>query len=120
MQKMTPCLVRRGRTGPQSYRSRELVTFARPRNRATTAAAVARAGIKMSKKFNTESTKRKIYKYHEQWCRDNGYKPTSPQAKRRRNRGHKPRVQACSSFQAPEPGNQSTSVQAGPGHKLPG
>ena len=49
-----------------------------------------------------------------------GDKLTSSQARSRRNRVHKPRVQACSSFQAPEPGNRGTSVQAGPGHKLPG
>ena len=119
MQKMTPCLVRRGRTGPQSYRSPELVTCARPLSRATTAAAAEHAGIKMSKKFNTESTSHGgararpdiIDELHDQWCRDNGYpvlKPTSPQAKLRRKTGHKLRAQARSRNQrAPEPGNRS-------------
>ena len=82
----------------------------------------ARAGLKMSMKFNTRSTKRKIYKYHEQWCRDNGYKPTSPQAAGRRNQGHKPRVQASSlSLQAQGSGNpdRGGSPQAS-GHKQPG
>ena len=50
------------------------------------------------------------------------YKPTSPQAKRRRKRGHKPRVQASSlSPRAPRSGSQGTSEQAlYPGYKLPG
>ena len=47
-------------------------------------------------------------------------KSTSPQATGRRNTIHKPRVQAFASLRAPGLGNQGTSVQAGPGHKLPG
>ena len=47
---------------------------------------------------------------------------TSPQARPRQEPGHKLRVQASGvqSLQARGPGTQSTSVQAGPGHKLPG
>jgi len=48
------------------------------------------------------------------------HQSTSLQAAGNRNPIHKLRVQAYSSFQAPEPGNRGTSVQAGPGHKLPG
>ena len=48
------------------------------------------------------------------------HKSTSLQAAGRRTRGHKLRVQAVSSFQAPVSGNRGTGVQAGPGHKLPG
>ena len=50
------------------------------------------------------------------------HKPISSQAQRRRKKVHKPRVQASGgrSLQAQGPGTQSTSVQAGPGHKLPG
>ena len=139
MQKMIHYRVRRGRTGPQSYRSREQGTFARPRNRATTAAAAVRVGPKMSKKFSTgyirmilnkkhggaRSRPKIIDKIHDQWCRDNGYpvpKPTSLQATGRSPRGHKPRVQASSlSPQAQGSGSQGTSEQAVvPGYKLPG
>ena len=42
------------------------------------------------------------------------------QADLHRNQDHKLRVQAFASLQAPGLGNQGTSVQAGPGHKLPG
>ena len=53
--------------------------------------------------------------------RSPNYKPTSPQAKRRKTSSRKPRAQASSpSPQAQGSGNQGTSVQAGPGHKLPG
>ena len=54
---MIPCPVRHGRTGQPWYRSRALVTCARHLSRATNAAAAAHAGLKMSKKFNTEYTK---------------------------------------------------------------
>ena len=55
--------------------------YARPLNRVWSAAAVERAGIKMSKKFTTKNTKHGglrirpaiINEIHEQWCRDNGY-----------------------------------------------
>jgi len=108
------------------------VTYARPQNRATTAAAVAHAGIKMLKKFTTGFTSHGgarvrpdiIDEIHDQWCRDNGYpvpKPTSSQAQRRKNSSHKLRAQAgLQSSQAQGSGNQGTSVQAGPGHKQPG
>ena len=63
-----------------------LVTCARHLSRAINAAAVARVGIKMSKKFNTRFTK--ILKLHDEWLRAQGYKPLSsrtqdsrPQAK---------------------------------------
>jgi len=77
----------------------------------------------MSEKSNTENIK--IKKFHDQWCRDNGYpvlKPTSPQAKLRRKPSHKPRAQASSlSPQAQGSGSQGTSEQAVvPGYKLPG
>ena len=50
-----------------------------------------------------------------------GLKPTSARAHVRKPSSHKLRVQAeCPSSQAPRSGNQGTSVQAGPGHKLPG
>ena len=119
---MIPCPVRRGPTGPPWCRSPELVTCARPLSRAIAAATVARAGIKMSKKFNTESIK--IKKFHDQWCRDNGYpvpKPTSSQAQRRKNSSHKLRAQAgVQSQRAPEPGNRNKDERAqAPGYKLP-
>ena len=141
MQKMTRSPATPGRTGPQSYRSPELVTCARPLSKATAAAAAELAGIKMSKKFNIEFTRdrpirtlklkvsrqwagSKIHKLHDQWCRDNGYpvrKPTSARARVRKTSSHKPRAQAGSlSPQAPRSGNQGTSVQAGPGHKQQG
>ena len=76
--------------------------YARLRIKATFAAAVERVGAKMSKKFNIEYTK-------------------FFQADLHRNLGHKPRAQASSlSLRAPGSGNQGTSVQAGPGHKLQG
>ena len=106
MQKMTPCPATPGPTGPQSYRSPERVTYARPQNRGTIAAAVARVGIKMFMKFSTKS----INEIHDQWCRDNGYpvpKPTSARARVRRKTSHKLRAQAGSlSLQAPVSGNQ--------------
>ena len=106
MQKMTRCPATPGPTGRQSYRSPERVTYARPQNRGTIAAAVARVGIKMFMKFSTKS----INEIHDQWCRDNGYpvpKPTSSQAKRRKTSSHKLRAQASSrSQQAPVSGNQ--------------
>jgi len=46
-----------GPTGPLWCRSRAQVTYARPPIRATTAAAAAHAGQKMSEKSNTRSTK---------------------------------------------------------------
>ena len=122
-----------GRTGPPWCRRRALVTCARPRIKVTTAEAVARAGIKMSKKFNTESTShgglrirpKIIDRIHNQWCRDNGYpvrKPTSPQAQRRKTSSHKLRAQAgVQSQRAPEPGNRNKDERAqAPGYKLPG
>ena len=49
------------------------------------------------------------------------YKPTSPQAKRRKASSRKLRAQAgVQSPQAPRSGSQGTSVQAGPGHKQQG
>ena len=117
---MIPCPVRHGRTGPPWYRSRALVTCARRLSRATTAATAAGAGLKMFMKFNTESIK--IKKFHDEWCRDNGYKPTSPQATGRRKKVHKLRVQASSlSLQAPGSGNPDKveSAQA-PGYRLQG
>ena len=140
MQKMTPYPVRPGRTGPQSYRSPELVTCARHLSRATTAAAVEHAGIKTSKKFNTDyirmilnrkhggarSRPKIIDKIHDQWCRDNGYpvpKPTSPQAKRRKTRGHKLRVGPPEKSPSPQaPGSRSQGTSGSPqasGYKLP-
>ena len=85
-----------GPTGPLWCRSRAQVTYARPRNRATNAAAVARAGLKMFMKSNTKYTNhggartrpKIIDQIHDQWCLANGYKPSStetqgpkPQAK---------------------------------------
>jgi len=50
-----------------------------------------------------------------------GLKPTSARARARKTSSHKPRAQAGSlSPQALRSGNQGTSVQAGPGHKLQG
>jgi len=77
------------------------VTYARHLSRATIAAAVAHAGIKMSKKFTTKFTK---------------FFPGIGN----RKEAHKLRVQAFASLQAPGLGNQGTSVQAGPGHKQQG
>ena len=82
MQKMTRSPAMPGPTGPPWFRSRARVTYARRRSRATTAAAVELAGQKMSEKFNTRFTKLKlIHKYHDQWCRDNGYPVYKPSSK---------------------------------------
>jgi len=48
------------------------------------------------------------------------HQSTSLQAPGRRARGHKPRVQAFASLQAPGSGSQGTGEQAGPGHKQQG
>ena len=102
MQKMIRSPATPGLIGPLWCLHLVAATYARPQIRATTAAAVEPAGIKMSKKFNTEYTK---------FFQENLH----------RNRGHKLRAQAGSrSLQARGSGTQSTSVQAGPGHKLPG
>ena len=77
MQKMTQSLVRRGRTGPQSYRSPVKGTSARPLSRATTAAAVEHAGIKTSKKFNTDYIRMILNKIH----RNQGHKLQDPRAR---------------------------------------
>ena len=97
---------------------------ARLRIKGTFAAAAAHAGAKMSKKYNIEfinvwaklqdpadlvqapNTESKIIaELHDEWCRANGYKPTSLQARSRRKRDHKLRVQASSpSQQAPGSG----------------
>ena len=79
------------------------VTYARRLNKATTAAAVERVGLEMSMKSTTRYTKFFQGIVHSQ-------------------EAHKLRVQApgVRSLQARGPGTQSTSVQAGPGHKLPG
>ena len=57
---------------------------ARLRIKETFAAAAAHAGAKMSKKFNTESTK--IKKFHDEWCLANGYKLSSRRAQVARHR----------------------------------
>ena len=76
------------------------------------AEAVERVGAKMSKKFNIEFTKK--------FRMGLTHKLTSPQAKSRRKRDHKLKVQALvRSQQAQGSGNRGTSVQAGPGHKQP-
>ena len=132
MQKIIRSPATPGPTGPPWYRNRARVTYARRLSKATTAAAVARAGIKMSKKFNIKYTShggarsrpKIIDKIHDQWCRDNGYpvhKPTSLQAQRRKTTSHKLRAQArLQSLQALRSGSQGTGVQAGPGHKQQG
>ena len=54
---MTHSRVRPGLTGPRSLRSEEMGTSARPRIKEVNAAAVAHVGVKMSKKYYTESIK---------------------------------------------------------------
>ena len=81
-------------------------------------AAVAHAGLKMLKKSNTRFTRMVLdFNGNGSIVDTSALKPTSLQAPGRRARAHKLRVQAVSSFQAPGPGSQSTSGQAGPGHK---
>ena len=75
MQKMIRSPAGPGTIGPLWSLHLVAAIYARRLNRATTAAAVARAGIKMSKKYNTESTK--IKKFHDEWCLANGYKLSS-------------------------------------------
>ncbi len=103
MQKMIRSPATPGLIGPLWCLHLVAAIYARPRNKATTAAAVARAGQKMSMKFNIKYTK---------FFQETG----------NRKEDHKLRVQASGvqSLQARGPGTQSTSVQAGPGHKLPG
>ena len=98
---MIPCLVRRGLTGPQSCRSPELATCVRRLSRATTAAAVARAGIKMSEKFSIES----INELHDEWCRDNGYPVYKPSSKVTQEES--PQAKG-SSFRSPESASSGT------------
>ena len=86
--------------------------YARRLNRATAAVTVAHAG---QKRFMKSSIK-----YTRKFRMSLSRKLTSLQATGRRKRDHKLRVQAFASLQAPGLGNQGTSVQAGPGHKLPG
>ena len=115
---MIRSLAQRGPIGPLWCRSRARVTYARPRNKGTTAAAVALAGLKMSKKSNTKSTShggartrpKIIDQIHDQWCRDNGYKSSSkltqearPQAK---GSSFKPK---STSSRIREPGYKRTS-----------
>ena len=93
---MIPCPVRRGRIGQPWWLSPELATCARRLSKATPAATAAHAGLKMFMKFNIKSTNhggarrrpRIIDEIHDEWCRANGYKPSStetqdfkPQAK---------------------------------------
>ena len=119
-----------GPTGPPWYRNRARVTCARRLSKATTAAAAARAGLKMSMKSNIKSTShggartrpKIIDQIHDQWCRDNGYKSTSPQAKRRKKKVHKLRDQASLflSLQARrtwEPGVQAYKLVQGTSNK---
>jgi len=102
--------------------------YARPRNRATSAAAAARAGHEMLKKFNIKSIKnesrKKTKKYKSTSKEETGptHKSTSLQAPGRRKQDHKLRVQASSlSLQAPGFWSQGTSAQAlEPGYKQPG
>ena len=62
----------------------------------------------------------KYYAEMRKLARAQALKPTSPQAKRCRNQGHKLRAQASSlSQQAQGSGSQGTSVQPDPGHKQP-
>jgi hypothetical protein len=65
---------------------------ARRLNRAASVKAAAIVGIPISKIFLMVNIKRKIYPHHEAWCRANGYKPTSPQAQKRKKKVHKLRV----------------------------
>ena len=67
--------------------------YARPRIKATFAAAAAHAGAKMSKKYNIESTK--IKKFHDKWCLAPAYKPSS-------NRTQESNPQAKGSSRVPE------------------
>ena len=57
MQKMTRSPATPGTTGLQSWRRRELVPCARPRNKGTTAATAAHAGAKTFMKSNIKYTK---------------------------------------------------------------
>ena len=82
---------------------------------------VAHAGLEMSKKSNTGYIRMVLdFNGNGSIADPSGLKPTSLQARSRRKSSHKLRAQAGSSFQAPEPGSQSTSGQAGPGHKQQG
>ena len=102
-----------GPIGPPWYRSRARVTYARPRNRATTAAAVAHAGQKMFMKFNikyikNESRKKtrnkKIQTRKREGDRANTsvYKPSSNRAQ-----GARPQAKG-SSFRSPESASSGT------------
>ena len=130
MQKMTHSLVRRGHTGPQSWRSPELVTCARRLSKATSAAAAARVGQRIFMKFNIKYISKKYTKEdiinetvpHNDIEEAQGYKPTSPQAQKRKKKVHKLRAQAwVQSQRALEPGNRDRdgSAQA-PGYKQQG
>ena len=96
MQKMIRSPATPGTIGQPWWRRRELVTCARRLSRAINAAAAARAGLKMFMKFNIKYTNhggarrrpKIIDQIHDEWCRANGYKPSSsreqgpsPQAK---------------------------------------
>ena len=82
---MIPSPAGAGTTGQPWSRRRDPATCARRLSKAIHAAAAARAGIKMSKKYNTESTNHGgarvrptvIDQIHDEWCLANGYKLSS-------------------------------------------
>ena len=107
MQKMTPSPASSGTIGPLWCRGRELVTCARLRIRETFAAAAARAGAKMSEKFNTRFTK--ILKLHDEWLRAQGYKPSSNRTQEARPQAKGSSFRKSPSSRIREPGYKRTS-----------
>ena len=75
MQRTTPSPAGPGTIGALWCLHLVAAIYARLRIKGTFAAAAARAGIKMSKKYNIESTE--IKKFHDAWCLANGYKLSS-------------------------------------------
>ena len=119
-----------GRTGLQSWRSRDRGAFVQRLNKATSVEAVARAGQRIFMKFNIKYISKKYTKEdiinetvpHNDIEEAQGYKPTSPQAQKRKKKVHKLRAQAwVQSQRALEPGNRDRdgSAQA-PGYKQQG
>jgi hypothetical protein len=79
---------------------------ARRLNRAASVRIAGTVGRDQLKIYLMESIK--IKKFHDEWCLANGYKPTSPQAQKRKKKVHKLRVGppvSIPSLQAPGSGN---------------
>jgi len=120
MQKMIRSPATPGTTGAPSWRRPELVTCARRLNRATSAAAAAHAGAKMSMKFNikytknesrkkTKSTKVQTHKREGDRANTSVYKPSSSRTQEARPQAKGSSLLKFPSSRIREPGYKRTS-----------